>query len=365
MARTSPAEANGAGELGRATMRDVAGQAGVSIATVSRVINAPESVRAETIERVRAAMGQLAYVPDSAGRSLASGRTGNVGILLLPPPHVASSDVFFMRMLRGVEAAVGEAGLATLITVQAPGDPRQERVAQLLASGRIDGLIVMGESLRPQHRATIERAGLPLVLFSPSAPGPRVWLVASDSREASRVATRHLLDGGRRRVAHIGGPPDHATSAKKLDGYRLAHAEAGLVANPHLHIVEEAIHSFEGGLRATDRLLQGGLDFDALYAADDLLALGALRALTAAGRRVPEEVALVGYGDLDEARFANPPLTTVHVDFRELGWLAGTIMARALTRGDLAELRVRFESPLIVRESSRGGGAVAGEGGDR
>lgn len=338
--------------LKRATMRDVADRAGVSVATVSRAINAPESVGPEKLERVRAAMAGLDYVPDALGRGLARGKTGNAGIVLILPPRVSSGDVFFVALLRGIEAALEEAELAVLLAVQSVEDAAQSRVARLLAGARVDGLAVVGEPLRAEHRRAIRRAGLPLVVFAQGVAEPGVWFVGNDSRQASAEAVRHLIGGGRRRVAFVGGPPDHLASANKRAGYLLAHAEAGLEADPALRVAGDAVHSRESGERAIAALLAAGVAFDAVYAADDLLALGALRALAAGGRRVPEEVAVVGYGDLDEARFADPPLTTVRVDFRELGWLGGTILARAITDATLAAIGVKIESQLVVRRSS-------------
>lgn len=355
---TPGAAVAGTDGLARPTMRLVAERAGVSIATVSRVLNAPGSVSPAKLERVRAAMAELAYVPDSSGRGLARGRTGNVGVLLILPPHGSSGDVFFMTMLRGIEAALRDAGLAVLLAVQPSDDAEQARVALMLDEGGIDGLAVVGEPLRGQHQRTIRRLGLPLVVFAPGPTEPGVWYVGTDSREASTAAVRHLIGAGRRRIAFVGGPPDHLASAAKLDGYRLAHAEAGLEPDPRLYVAEAAVHAREGGERAIRRLLAAGHAFDAVYAVDDLLALGALRALAAAGRRVPHEAAVVGYGDLDEARFADPPLTTVHVDFRELGWLLGTILARAIADPSLAALSVNVASRLIVRESSTAPGPV-------
>lgn len=344
----------------RATIREVAARARVSIATVSRVLNWPDSVRPETLERVRSAMEQLSYTPSVAARTLVRGKTGNVAAVLLTPLDPSSRDEFFLEMLRGIELGAGELNLNVIVAVQPADDPRQDRVGRLLAGGHVDGLVVMGRRLAPRHRSAIRRSGMPLVLLGPHETEPGVWSVAPDSRRGSEDAIRHLIDGGRRRVAHIGGPVDEATSAKKLEGYRLAHAHAGLEADPRLHVVEDALHVREGGERATRHLLATGVDFDAIYASDDLVALGALRALRGAGRRIPEDVAVVGYGDLEEARFAAPPLTTVHVDFRQQGWLAGTILARVVAGSASPSAPVRLETTLIVRQSS-GAGRESGQ----
>ena len=340
----------------RATIREVAERAGVSMATVSRAVNRPDSLRPETLDRVRAVMEELAYAPNGAARTLTTGKTGNIAAVMLTPLHPSSRDEFFLEMLKGIEQGTGASGLNVMVAVQPADDPDQERIGRLLASGKVDGLIVMGRQLAPRHRSAMRRAGMPLVLLGPHQTEPNVWSVAADSRQGSEAAVEHLLSVGRRRVAHIGGPAEQATSARKLEGYHLAHARAGLDVDPRLHGIEEALHSREGGQRAMERLLASGLDIDAVYAADDLVAFGAMRALHMAGRRVPDDVAVVGYGDLDEARFTAPSLTTVHVDFHQQGWLAGTILARVVAESAPPAAPVRLETRLIVRESSGTGG---------
>lgn len=341
-------------------MQDVAERAGVSVPTVSRVINASGNVTPEKRERVRLAMVDLGYVPDRAGRSLARGKTDSVGLLLILPPRIASNDVYFLTMLRGIEAALGGAGLSTVLTVQSADDPDQGRIARVLAGSRLDGLAIMGDSVNRRHLQAIRRAGLPLVIFGSGKTEPRTWYAGNDSRQASQEAVRHLVTGGRQRIAFVGGSPDHHATVNKLDGYRQALAVAGLEADPQLQVNGGLIHSREGGSEAVETLLARGASFDAMYAADDLLGLGALLALAAHGRRVPDDVAVVGYGDLEESRFADPPLTSIHVDFHELGWLGGTILARAIAEPDLPSYGLTVESRLIVRKSSGAGAAPHG-----
>jgi DNA-binding LacI/PurR family transcriptional regulator len=333
------------------------------MATVSRAVNRPDSLRPETLERVRAVMEELSYAPNGAARTLISGKTGNVAAVMLSPLDPTSRDEFFLEILKGIEAGAGDAGLNVVVAMQAADDPRQERIGRLLASGTIDGLVVMGRQLASRHRAAIRRSETPMILLGPHPTEPGVWSVAADSRQGSEEAVHHLLSGGRRRVALIGGPVNQATAARKLEGYRLAHARAGLESDHQLHVVEEATHSREGGHRAMERLLASGVEIDALYASDDLVAFGAIRALQAAGRRVPDDVAVVGYGDLDEAQFSTPSLSSVHVDFRQQGWLAGTVLARAVAGSAPPPTPIRLETNLIVRQSSAPRGVADAHGG--
>jgi DNA-binding LacI/PurR family transcriptional regulator len=339
----------------RATIADVAERAGVSAATVSRAINAPDAVRPETRARIEAAMESLAYVPNPAGRGLASGRTGNVGALFLLPSGSTRSDVFFADMLRGIEDAVAGDGYAVMTSVRPAHDPAADAAPDdppLLGPGRVDGLIVAGGPLPPRLCRAIRRTRLPAVFLGPTDDDPDAWSVVANSRWGAEQAVAHLLGQGRRRVVHIAGPVADATAARKREGYRLAHERAGVAVDPALHAADQARHSRERGRRTIERLIDEGVGFDAVYADDDLLALGALSALAARGRRVPDDVAVAGYGDLEDARFAHPPLTSVHVDFRQQGWLAGTLLAKAVAGQAPGPVRIELEARLVIRASS-------------
>jgi DNA-binding LacI/PurR family transcriptional regulator len=242
-----------------------------------------------------------------------------------------------------------------MASVRAADDPAAADGAaepRLLSPGRIDGLIVAGGPLPPHLRRTIRRAGLPTVYLGGAKPDPGNWAVVANSRWGAEQAVGHLLALGRRRIVHIGGPAQNETAVRKREGYRLAHERAGVALDPALHLAEEALHSRERGWRTVDRLIDAEASFDALSADDDLLALGALSALAARGRRVPEDVAVVGYGDLDEGRYAHPALTTVHVDFDQQGWLAGTLLVKAVAGQAPRPFVAELEARLIVRRST-------------
>lgn len=340
--------------IGRATITDVASRSGVSIATVSRVVNNPGAVRPDTEERVRRAMEELEYVPNGAGRSLAGGRAGNIGVLLLTPGDAAREDAFFLEMLRGLETAVEHAEVGIVISMRAASESADAPLPRPITRGRVDGLVVIGGPQPARYEEEIGRLGVPVVALSPDARGPAIWSVTADSRRGSEQAVTHLIGLGRRRIAHVGGPTANRTSARKLEGYQLALARHGITPDPALHVVEPALHTREGGRVAVERLLADGVVFDALYASDDLVALGALAALQAHGRAVPSDVALVGYGDLEVARASDPALSTVHVNFRHQGWLAGNILLAAVQGRAPTPIQVNLETRLVVRATSMG-----------
>lgn len=364
---------------GRATITDVAARAGVSIATVSRVVNASETVHPDTTRRVRAAMEDLRYVPHRAGRSLAGRTAGSLGVLLLTPSGASTEDVFFLEILRGLGAAAEGAGLTLTVAVR-PRGPSAEadaeanaeataeggegragaapevRSLRLLAGGHTDGLVIAGGPLPAPLREELRRTACPVVLCGPHEGAPGAWSVVADSRRGAESAVAHLFAGGRRRIAHIGGPLENRTAAWKREGFLAAHAGAGQPADPRLHVVAPALHSRDGGVRAAEALLEAGVAFDAVFANDDLLALGAMAVLRRRGLDVPEDVAVAGSGDLAEARFASPPLTSVHVDFAQQGWLAGTILVQAIKGAAPPAVQLKLETGLAVRESSRPAG---------
>lgn len=333
----------------RTTVHDVAAHSSVSIATVSRVLNTPETVRPATVQRVRAAMRELGYTPPGPARD--PGRmTGRVGALLLTPGDARQADAFFIEILRGLESAIERAGLAIVVAMRSI-EEAASRPYRVTAAGGLDGLIVVGGPLPGGYREEIRRANIPVVRLEPRPIHPGEWQVVIDCRRGIEEAVDHLLAHGRRRVVHVGGPLDSGTAGWKREGYLLAHARSGTAVDPALHVVEPALHSREGGRRSITGLLDAGVAFDAVVADDDLLAIGAIGALTAHGRRVPDDVAVVGYGDLDEARFVQPGLTTVHVDLPMQGWLAGTLLVQAVHGGTPPSTQIKLATHLVVRES--------------
>jgi|GEM_PF-1007854 len=362
---------------GRATISDVAARAGVSIATVSRVTNGADTVHPKTAHRVRVAMKHLSYEPHSAGRSLASRKSGSIGALLLTPAGASTEDVFFLELLRGLESAVERAGLSLIVSVRSRDDGADAGALRLLTGGRTDGLVIAGGPLPAAVRAELARTTQPVVLFGPqeglsqaatqdarkaqsarnpraAGPGSALWSVVADSRRGTEDAVTHLIEIGRRRIAHIGGPLENTTAAWKREGFLTAHARAGAFHDSLLHVVAPALHSRDGGFRAAETLMDSGVAFDAIYANDDLLALGAIGALHRRGMQVPQDVAVAGYGDIAEARFATPALTSVHVDFAQQGWLAGTVLVQAIDGTAPPAVQVKLDTTLVVRASSAG-----------
>ena len=330
------------------SLRTVAARAGVSVRTVSNVVNGYVHVAPATREAVQLAIAEVGYRPNLAARQLRRGRTGLLGLVLpeLTSPYFAEVAALVVReaAARGWTVLVDETG----------GDP--DREGALLGrrdAGLVDGLVVSPWSLSPDDIAAAA-GGLPVVVLGERSTA-RLDRVAIDNVAAARDATAHLLATGRRRVAAVGLQPqlDNATAALRLTGFRQALAEHGLRPDPLLERATPTLHRRDGAA-ATSALLERVPDLDGLVCFTDELALGALRTLADRGRRVPDDVAVIGIDDVEDGRWSVPRLSTVAPD---KGAIARIAVESVLGRiaGDVSEpAEVVVPHELVVRESSGG-----------
>ena len=298
------------------TLEDVAARAGVSRATASRVVNGEARVAAATRAAVEAAADELGYVPNRAARSLAAHRNDTIALVVCEPSGQIFGDPFFGRVVRGAAAELGPTRYQ-LVLLMVQDDADRARADRHLVRGNADGVLLVSTRQDDPLPGRVAAAGVPCVLAGRPPEGVAVGYVDADNVGGAHRATAHLLERGRRVVATVAGPADMAAGVDRLVGWRKALAEAGLPASRTL--VARAPFTREGGEHATHRLLAAHPDLDGLFVASDLMALGALDALRAAGRRVPDDVAVVGFDDSDLARGALPPLTTVRQPIEGLG----------------------------------------------
>ncbi|MGW1044293.1 LacI family DNA-binding transcriptional regulator [Streptomyces sp. NPDC002547] len=312
----------------RPTLEAVAARAGVSRATVSRVVNGGEGVREPLVERVLRAVEELGYVPNQAARSLVTKRHDAVAVVIAEPETRVFADPFFALQLRGIskELTAHDSQLVLLLT---EGRADHARVGRYLAGGHVDGALVFSLHLDDPLPELVQRAGVPTVFGGRPdwGEGNRSVYVDSDNRGGAREAVRYLVGLGRRRVGHITGALDQTSAVDRLDGFR----DVMVDADPRL--IAEGDFTPAGGERAMRLLLERCPDLDAVFAANDLAASGALRVLRAQGRRVPEDIAVVGFDDmLPVAEQTDPPLTTIRQDIEEMGRLMARLLLRALDR---------------------------------
>ncbi|MEU6423642.1 LacI family DNA-binding transcriptional regulator [Streptomyces spiralis] len=311
-----------AGEQRRATIRDVARQAGVSTATVSRVLNQNYPVAESTRERVETAMRELGYVVNAHARALAGVSTRTVGIIVNE-----IVDPFFAFIARGVEREAARTGRLCLVCC-AQSDPRRELAfVDLLHEQRADAVVLVGGSVADRaylgqltrRAADLHAGGSSLVLCGRPSLGGKVPAAAVeyDNEGGAFAITDHLLTQGHERILYLGGPPDLSTTRDRLAGYRRALELRGVRPDPAL--VHTGLFGKSFGYRRMGELLRSRLEFTAVFAANDIVAAGAAQAMEEAGLRIPDDISLVGYDDVPVAEEMRPRLTTVHIPLEEMG----------------------------------------------
>jgi len=325
------------------TIADVALRAGVSIATVSRVLNGSAPVDIKTADRVHSAIGDLNYVPHAAARTLASRRTDTIGLLL---PEI--SGAFFQPLLRGVEAGVSEAGFDLLIhTTQSHPKNAPHRP---LGEHNTDGLLVFTESLDVKELTRLYTAGFPVVLLHQAPPNSlNIPVVTIENQSGAQKIVEHLIQVHHcRRIVFLQGPEGHEDSTWREKGYRVALKKYDISFDPSL-IIRGNFDRFEAQA-SVEHLLTDGVDFDAVFTGDDESAIGVLIALRQAGRKVPEEIAVVGF---DDSLFANtllPPLTTVRAPTEQVGIQAVRMLVRIIQGKEVGSPLV-LPTELTIRQS--------------
>ncbi|WP_077489035.1 LacI family DNA-binding transcriptional regulator [Sinomonas mesophila] len=336
---------------GSASIRDVAERAGVSVGTVSNVLNRPDIVRAATVERVHAAIRELGFVRNDAARQLRAGRSTTIGLVVLDV-----RNPFFTDVARGAEDEAAQDGLSVVMANSDESPEREAAHVDYFETQRVLGLLMspigdMGERLE-----RLRAAGTPAVLVDRTAGTRALSSVAVDDVEGGRLAARHLLGLGRRRLAFVGGPLGLEQMRDRLAGAR---EEADAIPDARVEAVETPGLGFADGRRAALELLArpAGERPDAIFAGNDLVAIGVLQALMGEGSlRVPEDVAIVGYDDIDFASAAVVPLSSVRQPRERIGQTAVRILREEAADPSIEPRQVVFKPELVVRASTVGRG---------
>ncbi|MGG8409630.1 LacI family DNA-binding transcriptional regulator [Streptomyces sp. 12297] len=344
---------NGRGRSGgRPTLEEVAARAGVGRGTASRVINGSSKVSEHTRALVEAAVAELGYVPNRAARALAANRTDAIALVVPEPESRFFAEPYFSDVLRGVGAALAETDMQLLLTL-AGSDRERRRLAQYLAAHRVDGVLLVSVHADDPLPELLEELGIPAVITGRRSAAEPLACVDSDNLEGARLAVRHLLARGRQAIATITGPLDVYGAQCRLDGYRQALAAAGTEVDEGLTAVGDFTE--EGGRRAMAELLARRPGLDAVFAASDVMAAGARQVLRTAGRRIPQDVALVGFDDSTVARHMDPALTSVRQPIEEMGRMMARVLLEQIAAGPAASgerPRIILPTQLIVRDST-------------
>lgn len=328
------------------TLEDVAARAGVSRATASRVVNGDPRVREAARAAVNAAVAELSYRPNRAARRLVTRAADSIAVVVPESDERVFSDPFFSGTLRGVTRAVGNLPMQVVLVMGNPddGDHRMERY---LRGGHTDGAIVVSHHQNDNLWRVLAETQLPSVFLGrPYAAEARVPYVDVDNAAGAALAARHLIQRGCRRLGTVTGPLDMSAGQDRLQGWQEVLREAGL----EVDLVEHGDFTPAGGAEATRRLLQRCPDLDGLFAASDQMAVAAIGELGVAGRRVPDDVAVVGYDDSAAATMSRPALTTVVNPISEMASRAVDLLLRVMD-GEAVDPAI-LPTGLVVRESA-------------
>lgn len=331
---------------GRPTMADVARDAGVSTATVSRVLRGEEGVSSPTTrERVLASAAELGYIVNSVASSMRSQRTGTVGLVIADV-----ANPWFGQLASGLESVLGPAGLSVVLANTSNSDQRERAAVQTLLQRQVDALVVASSCADGRHLREAVARGTPVVLVDADLPDLAVDSVTIDNVAVARAAVDHLLDFGHHDVAIVMGSSGPASDRARLEGYRQALTQRGLHV-PHEYICSGA-DTFEGGRAATASVLEQWRRPTAFFATNNYMTMGTLVAIAEAGLKVPDDVSVVGIDDMEWYPIANPAITAVYESAAEMGRLAGErLLLRLRRKRQPPPERIRLETEFRVRES--------------
>jgi DNA-binding LacI/PurR family transcriptional regulator len=331
------------------TLEEVAARAGVSRATASRVLRGASNVSEQAREAVERVAREIGYAPNRAARALVTGRSDSVAFLVAETEDRLFSDPFFLGMLRGAHSVIADAGLQLVFTVASSAE-EHKRFVHYAAGGHVDGVLVLSLHGRDQLPQQLESQRIPTVLSGrPMVDPERICYVDSDNLGGAALATEYLIGSGRQRVATITGPLDMCAGQDRLAGYRQALRQSDRPVTDSL--IAQGNFTVASGQAAMTELLAAEPDLDAVFAASDLTAIGAMRAIVASGRRIFSDVAVIGFDDIGEAQLAHPALTTVRQPINEMGrTMAGRLLER-LAGADVQQQTV-LPVELIRRETA-------------
>jgi LacI family transcriptional regulator len=327
-----------------ATIYDVSELAGVSLATVSRVINDTDKVTAKTRLKVEAAMKELGYRPNSIAQSLASNRSNSVGVLV-PELH----GPFFGNMLSSIELELRKQGKHVIITAGHSDAEREKDAIEFLASRRCDALIVFVFAISNERIKLLKKSSVPVVVIGRLIPGMEEDCVSLDNEAGGYIATRSLLESGHRQLACITGPLWKSDGEERLAGYKRALDEYGLGLDQRL--VVEGDYEELSGRNGMKQLLQREIPFTGLVCANDVMAAGAIEVARAQGLTIPGDLSIVGFDNVFFTRYMHPQLSTVDYPIDKMGQMAARCVLRDVYGETDLDIQCRFEPKLVRRDS--------------
>jgi LacI family transcriptional regulator len=328
-------------------IEEVAKLSGVSRSTVSRVINSDPNVKESTRARVKEVIRKVNYRPNTVARGLASGRTRIIGLVFPTAQSSLFTDPYYPGLIQGITTVCNARDYSVMLWLTNP-EQEKTKIHQLALDSLLDGMVIASYLIDDPILEALAKSGLPFLLIGRHPYRKDLSYLDADNLQGAREAVEHLLQLGRRRVATITGPRNMIAGIDRREGYERAFREHGLSPNPAL--IVEGDFSESGGYTGMMRLMPQNPD--AVFVASDTMAVGALRALREAGRRIPEDVAVVGFDDIPSAAHMDPPLTTVRQSIQGLGQLAAETMIQILNEKKTTPHRLVLPTELVIRSSS-------------
>ncbi|MFF7216359.1 LacI family DNA-binding transcriptional regulator [Streptomyces sp. NPDC008238] len=333
----------------RPTLEAVAARAGVGRGTVSRVVNGSPQVSPRSRAAVEQAIAELGYTPNRAARSLVTSRTDSVALVIPESETRLFSEPYFSAIIRGVSSGL-EGSDMQLLLVLVRDESERARLATYLTEQRVDGVLMVAVHRDDTLPDLLAERAIPTVLAGRRGAAEPLGHVRADNEGGARAAVRHLLEGSRRTIATITGPLDMDVARARLDGYQEALRNAGITTDEKLIAVGDFTE--EGGRAAMRELLQRRPHLDAVFAASDVTASGAILELRAAGRRIPDDVAVIGFDDSIVARHTDPPLTSVRQPIEEMGHTMASMLLDEIAQRGKSRPEVILPTQLVVRQST-------------
>lgn len=345
----SIAQSIASGKPGRraiiSTMRDVAEHARVSVTTVSHVINDTRPVSEELRQRVLQAMRDLGYQPNRLARSLRRGQTHTIGMII---PD--TTNPFFAEVARGVEDTSFERGYSVILCNSDGNLDKELLYTNVLVEKQVDGILFVAAGMSTERILELQRRNIPLVLIDRDLPDAAVDSVLTDNAHGGRLATQHLIELGHTRIACVTGPSELTPSADRVIGYREALIQSNLAIDGAL--IVKGDFQYASGYAAGTQLLGLADPPTAIFACNDLMAIGVVSAALQGGLRVPDDFSVIGFDDIRLAAFANPPLTTIAQPKYEIGVVAVTLLLERMRTPDLGARRQVLDTHLLTRGST-------------
>lgn len=326
-----------------ATIKDIAKAAGVTPGVVSRALNNKPGVKQSTRERILKIAQEMRYYPNTAARSLVTRRTDAIGVVMAD-----ISEPYYSQTIKGMEYAAINAGVTLLFSNSYEYVEQTDVLRKMVLGNRVDGLVIMGSNIEEKRFVTsLLEQDIPFVLVERNFPDPNVNCVWVDNTLGAYMATKLLIDKGHRKIGHIAGRVQFQVALDRIKGYRQALEEAGIEFSEDIIVPGDFVT--QGGYQAMKQLLPK--ECTAVFCANDAMAYGALQAIAEAGLQVPDDIAVIGFDDLEFSALTNPPLTTVHQPRYEIGRKSMEILLSVLQKKEPNGIKVCFDPKIIVRRS--------------